>query len=307
MNNDNDFKELISTHLGKSGDGTVVKPYQTPEKHDKSLLVPMPRSYGRQNADVTSTFVGYEAWHAYEMSFLRHWGMPVTGILKIVYSSDVPFMVESKSLKLYLNSFDLEKFDSVEVVERIITADLSEALQGEVRAKFHAADTIENKYLPSPFNPHQFFNVDNMVVDISTYKEDESLLTEDQWDAKPNGLVSISFHTANLRSNCEITNQKDTGNCYIYLRGKAVPTTVALTKYIISLRDSQHFHENVTEIVYDRLNKVFKPEQLFVGNLYNRRGGIDIHSIRADSPETLSKIIGEYDNARLLYQKTAQQ
>lgn len=294
------FKELISKHLGRAGDGSVVKPYVTPDKHDKSLLVPIPRSYNREKSNITAPFVGYEAWHAYEMSFLKQNGMPVTGVLKIVYGKDVPFMVESKSLKLYLNSFDLEKFDSISQVQGIIETDLSEALDGYIGVCLHDACEINSRNLFT-LDMDRFTNVDQMDFNIDEYRENPDLLV-----ASTTGLTTQSFHTANLRSNCEITNQKDTGNSYIFIKGKQVPTLESLTKYIFSLRDSQHFHENVTEIVYDTLYNKYQPEQLIVINLYNRRGGIDIHSIRADSWETIDEFMEEYDRPDVLFEKTAQ-
>jgi len=293
------FKELISTHLGKSGDGSLVKPYVTPEKHDASLLVPIPREYNRLKNDITSKFVGYEVWHAYEMSFLTQSGMPSTGILKIAYSSDSFSMVESKSLKLYLNSFDLEKFSSVKEVEDIIKKDLSTLLKDDVLVTLHEAQHIKVDNLPSIFS-YNFENVDDKNFNIESYKEDSNLLDEDV----PGFL---SFHTANLRSLCEITAQKDTGNCYIYIDSDyALPSLKSLTQYIISLRDSQHFHENVTEIVFDNLNKKYKPKHLLVANLYQRRGGCDIHSVRATSELTLNLLIPNYNNSDKLFQKTAQ-
>lgn len=296
-----EFKELISKHLGKAGDGSVVKPYVTPTKHDKSLLVPIPRSYNREKSGIEVDFVGYEAWHAYEMSYLNSNGMPATGILKIVYDQNTPSMVESKSLKLYLNSFDLERFDSEQTVINIIEDDLSEALGGVVSVHFHRADAVEE--LNHIFKI-AFTNVDNLGIACDEYNENSNILLTTDPLLTPQVLT---FHTANLRSNCEITNQKDTGNCFIYMKGTDLPSIEMLTRYIISMRDSQHFHENVTEIVYNTLKSRYFITELAVINLYNRRGGIDIHSIRADSYETLDAIMFDYDDPSLLFYKTAQQ
>lgn len=296
-----ELRALASKHLGKAGDGSIVAAYVTPTQHDKGLLVPLPRSLNRAKSNINSNnFVGYEVWHAYEMSFLGKTGMPVTGVLKVKYSATSESMIESKSFKLYLNSFDLEKFESKEEVESIIKRDLSEALVDDVDVTLHIAHTAY--FEVTPFDTF-FQNIDDSGYELNEYTENPDLLETS--DTTPeNGLT---FHTANLRSNCEITNQKDTGNCYIYIKGDKVPTLESLTKYIISFRDSQHFHENVTEIIYTTLLEKYSPEELFVGDIYNRRGGLDIHSIRATSQDLIDELAGGYENTELLFEKTSQQ
>lgn len=296
-----ELRALASKHLGKAGDGSIVAAYVTPTEHDNTLLVPLPRSLNRAKSNINSNnFVGYEVWHAYEMSFLGKTGMPVTGVLKVKYSATSESMIESKSFKLYLNSFDLEKFESKEEVEAIIREDLSEALVDDVEVTLHVAHTAE--FEATPFDDF-FDNVDDNGYELSEYTENENLLELDP----ETPVAGLSFHTANLRSNCEITNQKDTGNCYIFIKGTRVPTKESLTKYIISFRDSQHFHENVTEIIYTTLLEKYTPEELFVGDIYNRRGGLDIHSVRASSQNLIDILALSYENTAILFEKTAQQ
>ena len=91
------------------------------------------------------------------------------------------------------------------------------------------------------------------------------------------------------------------------MNGSKVPTLESLTKYIISFRDSQHFHENVTEIIFTTLLEKYSPEELFVGDIYNRRGGLDIHSIRATSQDLIDELVEGYENTALLFEKTPQQ
>lgn len=296
-----ELRALASKHLGKAGDGTIVAAYVTPTQHDKSLLVPLPRALNRAKSNINSSnFVGYEVWHAYEMSFIGKTGMPVTGVLKVKYSATSESMIESKSFKLYLNSFDLEKFDSKEEVETIIKKDLSEALKDDVEVTLHVAHTA--KFEPTPFND-MFENVDEDGFELNEYTENPNLLEA----AEATDRRVLTFHTANLRSNCEITNQKDTGNCYIFMSGTKLPTLESLTKYIISFRDSQHFHENVTEIIFTTLLEKFNLDELFVGDIYQRRGGLDIHSIRATSQDLIEEIAGMYENTKILFEKTPQQ
>lgn len=277
--------------------------YETPNAHDKNLLVKIPREFNRTKENINvNTFIGFEVWHCYEFSFLKPTGMPTTGILKISYSAVSPFIVESKSLKLYTNSFDLEKFDNKKEVESIIANDLSELLETPVSVTMHltSTDVKINKIFRVKFE-----NIDDMDINISHYKEEPLLLTVNAklFDTP----TALTFHTANLRSNCEITNQKDTGNCYIYIKGLVLPNIISLSQYIISMRESQHFHENVTEIIYTNIMKNFQPTELFVCNLYNRRGGIDIHSIRANNNALIRKLMNEYNNTKILHEKTMQQ
>lgn len=297
-----DLIKLAGTHLGKAGDGSLVKPYVTPDKHDKTLLVPLPRNLNREKSNIQSanSFTGFEVWHAYEMSFLTKTGMPATGVLKLHYPATSYAMVESKSLKLYLNSFDLEKFESVSEVEQVIREDLSQALQTQVEATLHLAH--EADFAASPF-VGPFVNVDDNRWVFTEYKENPDLLEITKLEKEH----AIWFHTSNLRSNCEITNQKDTGNCYIYIKGTKLPTWESLTKYVVSFRDSQHFHENVTEIMYEILTSKCSPEELLVANIYNRRGGIDIHSVRASKPTIIAAILKDYHNTQYLFDKTPQQ
>lgn len=304
MKKDHDkLKELASKHLGKAGDGTTVKPYITPYKHDPSLLVSLPRSLNRDKSDISEYGEGFEAWHAYEMSFLGKNGKPITGILKAVFSAHTENMVESKSFKLYLNSFDLEKFSSVEEVTSIIQSDLNTACKGQVEVSFHLA------HLASFSNsPLKFTTVDNLDFEVNSYTEDSSILESSvEYEGEEEGV--LDFHTANLRSNCEITNQKDTGNCFIFIKGKSLPSLENLARYVFSFRNSQHFHENATEIMYNTILDKFKPSTLFVGNIYNRRGGLDIHSIRVKDPtQQITPIVkNTFGNSKILVAKTSQQ
>jgi 7-cyano-7-deazaguanine reductase len=303
---DTKIAEIASKHLGRTSDGKLMKRYEQPDKHDPSLLVGIPRIINREKYDIETQPVGYEAWHAYEFSYLNANGAPQTGILKISYSAHSPNMVESKSLKLYLNSFDNEKFEFYQDAVDIIRGDLFNTIGTEVNVAIHFDDFYHTWELASPLQI-AFDQMDYFGVDIKEYEENVNLLFENVTRHDDPNSDPVTMHTANLRSHCEITNQKDTGNCYIALAGKETPNRESLYKYVISLRNSQHFHENITEIMYDVLWKNFDLDYLFVANLYNRRGGIDIHSVRANSKEVLEYHIGEYDNPFMLFSKTFQQ
>lgn len=296
------LEQLASKHLGKAGDGTVVAPYKTPEKHDKTLLVPLPRALNREKSGIENPkFQGYEVWHAYEMSFLQKNGMPTTGILKISYPSDSTSMVESKSLKLYLNSFDFEKFKDKTEVEDIISKDLTEILGGEVQVYYHPANKAKFE-ASSLLTLFASYNVDDSNVLVEEYEKNENLL-----DINETVDSTLYYSTYNLRSNCEITNQKDSAGSFIYMKGSHIPTRESLTRYLISFRKSQLFHENTSEVIYTTLFERYKPEELFVANLYTRRGGISIHCIRASESlqeENIAAFLKDYSNVSRLFEKS---
>ena len=132
VDNQEELNKLVSVHLGKAGDGTVVKPYVTPDEVDASLLVAVPRQLNRIAYGIDSeklNFVGVDAWNAYEFSTLLKNGFPVSGWLKFTYAADSPNIVESKSVKLYLNSYNMAKLiettDDVWRIEDKISMDLS--------------------------------------------------------------------------------------------------------------------------------------------------------------------------------------
>ena len=152
MNNQDELNKLVGVHLGKAGDGTAVKPYVTPDTVDPTLLVPVPRVLNRTAYNIDEDklpFVGTDAWNAYEFSTLLTNGFPVSGWLKFTYSSDSPNIVESKSVKLYLNSFNMAKLvattDDMWQVEDKISGDLSDAVGADVQVfvRWGDVDTVK--------------------------------------------------------------------------------------------------------------------------------------------------------------------
>lgn len=297
-----DIKKIAGRHLGRTSSGESMTPYEAPEAHDPTLLVPIPRNVGREKSGITAPMVGFDIWHAYEFSFLAD-GVPQTGTLKFRFNSKTPNMIESKSFKLYLNSFDFENFtdklmDAESEVESIISKELSEIAGSQVFVSYHAAESYLGSYKGSEAqgSPKRFYTVDGDIIDNIVFDENiETLKT--RYTNNPNHRGELhTFHTSNLRSACEITNQKDTGHCYIAMAGETTWKRDELARFIFSMRNAQHFHENVTEIIYDKLYHFFEPDELFVANIYNRRGGLDIHPIRATSTDLIERLIPNYSD-----------
>lgn len=305
------IEDIASVHLGKAGDGTVVKPYVTPDEVDTSLLVGIPRILNRTQYNINEDnlpFIGYDTWNCYEFSTLASNGFPVSGVLRIVYPSNSPNIVESKSLKLYLNSFNMhvwshEYWTIIDDVEERIAADLSVALgTNDVFVAFlenssRAEDPIANVFTTiedyiNPFNlQFDHFNEDPMILQVTETKDNE-------WQF---------YHSSVLRSNCRVTNQPDWGDVYIAINGKKQITKESLLQYIVSMRKENHFHEEICECIYKRLSDILGPKDLMVACLYTRRGGIDINPIRATSRSVIDTYARHLVNARLLNTKTTRQ
>lgn len=286
------IEDIASVHLGKAGDGSVVKPYVTPDEVDPSLLVGVPRVLNRTAYEIDEDnlpFQGSDTWNCYEFSTLTNNGFPVSGLLRIVYPSDSPNIVESKSLKLYLNSFNMMKNgDTIEEVllniEQRIYDDLSPCLGTEsVDVSLVFEDGIVRKPVEGDF------------IQVEKYI-DPTTITFDQFNESPDTLQVVDsdgypklWRSAVLRSNCRVTNQPDWGDVYIAIKGEKTVTPESLLQYIVSMRKENHFHEEICECIYKRLDDLLKPDELFVACLYTRRGGIDINPLRASSREVMYK------------------
>jgi 7-cyano-7-deazaguanine reductase len=306
-----DINEIASQHLGKAGDGSVVKPYVTPDEVDKGLLVPIPRYLNRTQYDLSGDeFYGFDTWHAYEVSFLLDNGYPISAIAKIVYGSESECIVESKSLKLYLNSYNLAKFgdhvpSAISDVRNQISAHLTEALGTEVEVYLHRADDDRQSHAQA-VDKYMFTcldqEVDGASITFDQYNEDPNILktNEDVWDEE------MYVWTPSLRSNCRVTNQPDWGDVFIYLKGDNQPTLDSLLQYIVSMRKENHFHEEICECIYKRLLDKFKPSELFVCCLYTRRGGIDINPCRYSHPH-LGNLANGLRNSMVVSEKTLRQ
>lgn len=290
-NNQKALNDLVSVHLGRAGDGTVVKPYVTPDSVDPSLLVAVPRQLNRTAYDLhddSLPFVGCDAWNAYEFSTLLKNGFPISGWMKFVYGSDTPNIVESKSVKLYLNSFNMarliEKTDDIWIIEDKVQSDLENAVGGIVQVSFVFGD---ERTSISPMRA-TFLTLEGYVdvhkMHFNNYNESSSILQLVDMSEK----YTQRWHSFSLRSNCRVTNQPDWGDVFIHIRGERGVTPESLLQYIVSMRRENHFHEEICECIYKRLLDVCQPKELFVACLYTRRGGIDINPVRASSCELLS-------------------
>ena len=267
-------KEIASKHLGKvGGDGYS-------DQYNPELLVKIPRELNREGYQLTGNeFVGVDVWNAYEVSAITTKGQPVAGMLKIVCPSDSEFHVESKSIKLYLNSFNMTQIgdnaaDCITGIEARVKRDLDELLETNTTVSFYSSE-IELEALSFSDQYQDISDIAKLDdIDFTAFKSDANQLETGEGE-------ELKVRSNLLRSNCRVTNQPDWGDVFINIKGEKVPSPESLAKYIVSHRTVSHFHEEICEMIFAHLTERFKPEQLMVSCLYTRRGGIDINPIRA--------------------------
>jgi len=269
--------EIASKHLGKVG-GDGYKDTYAPE-----LLVKIPRNLNREGYGLKGDeFVGVDVWNAYEVSAITLKGQPVAGMLKIVCPADSENHVESKSIKLYLNSFNMTRIgetakECIAGIEARVTRDLSELLEAPITVTFFSSRD-EAEILEFEGYTDLADAVDLDQIDFTAFKSDATQLAVEDSEDEPK---EIKLKSNLLRSNCRVTNQPDWGDIFIRIKGKKLPAADSLAKYIVSHRTVSHFHEEICEMVYKHLIDAYEPDQLMVACLYTRRGGIDINPIRA--------------------------
>lgn len=302
----------ISKHLGQTSE------YK--DQYDPGLLVSEPRSNNRKHLDITDDdlpFVGFDTWNAYEVSGLTNNGLPVAGVAKVVYPCDSKYIVESKSIKLYFNSFNMYKcgeqpLDVLDFIDKKASEDLSSLLETVVHVHTTPASFIANgdpvlsryKYrtLEDTFTQEQ---LGDMLLD--TYSETPELLWLE--DVSEHGVVSeeVRWHSSLLKSNCRVTSQPDWGDVYIMYKAQTHVKPESLLSYIVSFRDECHFHEEICETIYKRLYDLLSPEELVVTCLYARRGGIDINPVRASNNALIARECQDLVDPFVMHTKTAKQ
>ena len=261
-----------------------------PEHYNPDVLVRIPRSENRENIPYSGIDVkiyGADIWNAWEAGFLLDSGVPRVGVLKMSIPLNSEFMVESKSLKLYLNSFNMDRMgksinEAVAKFTTTIKTDLSRLLECKVDLSFfQGEDTVaEDEF-------REFRLLENLVdterLEVKDYTENPELLTG-KYTTQP---LRIKRSSELLRSRCKVTSQPDWGSVFIDITSNYEIDDDALLKYLISFRNENHFHEEICETIFSRLYHRFNPQELMVACVYTRRGGIDISPLRSTSKELL--------------------
>lgn len=266
---------MIDRHLGKET--------QYKFTYDPGLLVRERRELNRQHLNIQEgdslPFSGHDIWRCYEFSILDTHGIPQVYVLILTYLCNSPYIVESKSLKLYLNSFSMTRFARIEDVYSLMKMDLENLLSSEISIQILKPN---QGVFTEKIDEVSWFDLDSVenllgIGEITDYTENPELL---QGVREEGNLYKYQVRSSSLRSNCKVTHQPDFGDIFIYIVSEYRIDFQSLLKYIISFRSENHFHEEICETIYMRLFSKFKPSNLIVQCQYTRRGGIDINPVR---------------------------
>lgn len=249
-------------------------------EYDPSLLFPIERKEKREELGIDPNhlpFYGRDLWYGYELSWLNQAGKPVVRVAQFELPCDSPCLIESKSFKLYLNSFNQSRFATAERVADLLVRDLSAVAKAPVAVRLYTIDEFSDR----GFDPVPGINIDEVDVAVDCYQYDPSLLAAELAGNEPEpAAISETLHTHLLKSNCPVTGQPDWGTLVVSYRGEPIDRG-ALLKYICSFRDHQEFHEQCVERAFVDLQKHYRFEELTVYAQYLRRGGLDINPLRS--------------------------
>ena len=264
---------LAGLSLGKATEYT--------ETYTPDLLQAVPRSMNREELNLTAElpFTGTDRWNGYELSWLNTKGKPQVAIMRCEVPASSPNLIESKSFKLYLNSFNQSQFDSAESVTEALTKDLSDCAKGNVKVALFKPSAFSNMQI-SGFDAE---SIDDLDIEIKDYQLDPSYLTAD------GEHVEESLCSDLLKSNCLITNQPDWGSVFIRYQGQQI-NHQGLLRYLISFRQHNEFHEQCVERIFCDIMANCKPNKLSVYARYTRRGGLDINPFRSNFEQIYPEI-----------------
>jgi 7-cyano-7-deazaguanine reductase len=272
--------------MSKPEDSLLGKPAPYQDQYDASLLFPIPRIDKRQEIGLPATlpFVGADLWTAYELSWLNTRGKPQVAIAHFTVPCETTNIVESKSLKLYLNSYNDTRFADTAEVQARLRADLSEAVwrgsgrTGAIGVRILSPEVFDQE----PIHEMDGLDLDRLDIECTHYTPAPELLNA-ALDEKP---VSEVLTSDLLKSNCLVTGQPDWGSVQIAYTGPQIDQG-GLLQYLVSFRKHNEFHEQCVERIYMDLWRQCKPTKLAVYARYTRRGGLDINPWRSSHPQAL--------------------
>jgi 7-cyano-7-deazaguanine reductase len=264
------------------------------DQYDASLLFPIPRAGKRAEIGVSGAapFFGADMWTAFELSWLGPRGKPQVALAHFTIPCETVNIIESKSFKLYLNSFNNTRFDSLESVKARLRADVTEGVwrgaqeAGVTPASIGVTVLGPDQFDKEPVHELDGLNLDRMDVECTQYTPAPELLT-----VTPNEAPVSEVFTSNLlKSNCLVTGQPDWGSVQISYTGDQIEQG-GLLQYLVSFRNHNEFHEQCVERIFMDIWTRCKPIKLAVYARYTRRGGLDINPYRTSHPQTLPRNI----------------
>ena len=245
-------------------------------QYDRTLLQPVPRALNRDGLGITQKqpfTIGADIWTAYEISWLNEKGLPQVAIADIYLDYQSQNLIESKSFKLYLNSFNQSKFADFNTVQQTMQRDLSECSQGDVKVRLNPVAVYDSQKI----DHLQGDCIDEQDIEITSYEFNADWLK----DCVSDEIVEEKLVSHLLKSNCLITNQPDWGTLHIHYVGNKIDHE-KLLRYVVSFRQHNEFHEQCVERIFCDLMHYAKPEKLTVYARYTRRGGLDINPFRSN-------------------------
>lgn len=259
-------------------------------QYDKSLIFPIPRTENRAKLNMPENkvngdlpFFGFDVWTGYEISWLNKKGKPQVAIAEFIIPAESSNIVESKSFKLYLNSYNQTPFDNQAQVQAQMQQDLSEGFGADIQVVLYPV-------MGFPLKAQELGeNIDHLDIEVKNYSPDASLLSVN--DAQE---VVETLNSHLLKSNCPVTSQPDWATVVIQYEGSKIDHA-ALLQYIISYRNHDDFHEHCVEQIFCDLLSAGSFKQLCVSARYTRRGGLDINPTRSLQPIASDKRVGRLD------------
>lgn len=246
--------------------------------YQPNLLFPITRLIKRAEIDVPSVlpFKGMDIWNSYELSWLNLKGKPMVALGQFIFPCESPNIIESKSFKLYLNSYNNSAFKSIKDVAKTMQTDLSNA----AGAKVNVILTDISDYAEPIHKALTGTCLDQLDITCDDYQVNPDFLTTEK------STISETLYSDLLKSNCLVTGQPDWGSIQIRYSGKKIHPE-GLLKYIISFRNHNEFHEQCVERIFMDIMRHCMPDQLTVYARYTRRGGLDINPIRTNEAKIL--------------------
>ncbi|PHM36649.1 NADPH-dependent 7-cyano-7-deazaguanine reductase QueF [Xenorhabdus innexi] len=255
---------------------TLGKPTSYCDTYEPALLQAVPRSMNREPLGLypdNLPFYGADIWTMYELSWLNSRGVPQVAIGHVSLNAASQNLIESKSFKLYLNSFNQTRFADWETVQQTLQRDLSACANGDIEVVLYPLHDFNQQ----PIADFEGKCIDNQDIEIDDYQFSRDYLNE----AATGPVVDEVLVSHLLKSNCLITNQPDWGSVQIRYKGPKIDQE-KLLRYLVSFRHHNEFHEQCVERIFNDLMQLCAPEKLTVYARYTRRGGLDINPWRSN-------------------------
>ena len=263
------------------------------DQYDATLLFPIPRAGKRAEIGIADAvpFFGADMWTAFELSWLNLRGKPQVALVHFTVPCESLNIIESKSFKLYLNSFNNSRFADADAVKVRLRADITEAVWRNTAGEPVVAPTTigvtvvgADQFDREPVHELDGLNLDRLDIECTQYTPAPELLTVTPGEQP----VSEVFVSNLLKSNCLVTGQPDWGSVQISYSGPQI-NQAGLLQYLVSFRNHNEFHEQCVERMFMDIMTRCKPARLTVYARYTRRGGLDINPLRTSHPQALPR------------------